>query len=344
MELVRSAALTAYFPVARQFGLDPAPLLRSLGLSRVILNHPEQMISADAVTTLLERSAEASGCTTFGLQMAVNRSLADMGVVSLLIAHQPTLRDALDVLVRFRTRINSTLFLQIEPHDDIVVLREDLSLSSGKAPRQAADLALGVLVRMCGTVLGPQWHPECACFPYSAPAASERGIYHRLFHCRIDFDAEFQGLVVHASDLDRRNPRADEALALHAANLLDTFMEPGDRSLTQEVEQCILLLLPSGRATLHAIADTLGMNLRTLQRQLEAEGSSFSDLLNRVRRQQLARQLANSRVRLTDIAELLGYSSLGAFTRWHIDAFGMTPSAARKQMAVQRPTLPHGPS
>ena len=53
MELVRSAALTAYFPVARQFGLDPAPLLRSVGLSRVILNHPEQMISADAVTTLL---------------------------------------------------------------------------------------------------------------------------------------------------------------------------------------------------------------------------------------------------------------------------------------------------
>ena len=131
---------------------------------------------------------------------------------------------------------------------------------------------------------------------------------------------------------------------MHAANLLDTYMEPGDRSLTQEVEQCILLLLPSGRATLHAIADTLGMNLRTLQRQLEAEGSSFSELLNRVRRQQLARQLANPRVRLTDIAELLGYSSLGAFTRWHIDAFGMTPSAARKQLVDQRPASPQQPA
>jgi AraC-like DNA-binding protein len=119
---------------------------------------------------------------------------------------------------------------------------------------------------------------------------------------------------------------------MHAANLLDTIMTPGERSLTQEVEQCILLLLPTGRASLSAIAHALAMNLRTLQRHLEAEGDSFSALLNRVRRQQLARHLANPRLRLTDVAELLGYASLGAFTRWHIEAFGRSPSAARRAL------------
>jgi AraC-like DNA-binding protein len=340
MELVRAAALTAYFPVARQLGLDPVPLLRSVGLPRALLHNPEQMISAEAVTMLLERSAEASGCLTFGLRMAANRSLADMGVVSLIVAHQPTLRDALAVLVRYRTRINSTLYLQMEHHDEIVILREELSLKSGKTPRQAADLALGVLVQLCGTVLGPQWHPDCACFAYPAPPPGERAIYHQLFRCRIEYDADFQGLVVNSGDLDRRNPRADPALAAHAANLIDTIMEPGQRSLTQEVEQCILLLLPSGRASLRTIAHALGMNLRTLQRHLETESSSFSELLNRVRRQQLARYLVNSRYRLTDISELLGYSSLGAFTRWHIDEFGRTPSAVRRELRAPGPRTP----
>lgn len=332
MELVRAAALTAYFPVARELGVDPVPLLRAVGLPRALLANPEQMIPAEAVTSLLERSAEASGCITFGLRMSAHRGLADMGVVSLLLAHQPTLRDALAVLVRYRTRINSTLYLQSEEHDDIVILREELSLRSGKTPRQAADLALGVLVRLCGTVLGPQWQPECACFGYPAPPAGERAVYHQLFRCRIEFDADFQGLVIAAADLDRQNPRADPALAAHAENLLDTFMEPGLRSLPQEVEQCILLLLPSGRANLRAIAQALDMNLRTLQRHLETEGASFSDLLTRVRRQQLARQLANPKLRLTDIAELLGYASLGAFTRWHIEEFGRTPSSARREL------------
>lgn len=330
-EFVRAAALTAYFPVARQLGVDPAPLLRSVGLSRNLLNHPEQMVPAEAVVMLLEESAQISGCSTFGLRMAANRSLADMGVVSLLIAHQPTLRSALDVLVQYRTRINSTLYLQIEPHEEIVILRENLYLRSGRPARQASDLALGVLTRIIGTVLGPQWQPDCACFSYSPPPPGERGIYHQIFRCRIEFDSEFQGIVLDANDLDRENPRADPALAGHARELLETIMEPGERNLAQEVEQCILLLLPSGRATVRAIADALGFNLRTLQRQLDMEGSSFSDLLTRVRRQQLSRYLPNVRLRLTDIAALLGYSSLGAFTRWHIEEYGRTPSAARQE-------------
>ena len=66
MELVRAAALTAYFPVARELGLDPAPLLREAGLTRALLQDPEQMLSAEAVTTLLDRSAEVSDCVTFG--------------------------------------------------------------------------------------------------------------------------------------------------------------------------------------------------------------------------------------------------------------------------------------
>ena len=39
---------------------------------------------------------------------------------------------------------------------------------------------------------------------------------------------------------------------------------------------------------------------------------------------------ANPRMRITDIAELLGYSSIGAFSRWHKQAFGQSPRANRR--------------
>ena len=40
-----------------------------------------------------------------------------------------------------------------------------------------------------------------------------------------------------------------------------------------------------------------------------------------------------------DIADLLGYSSLGAFTRWYRQTFGRPPSRARKAAAAV-PTAP----
>ena len=42
--------------------------------------------------------------------------------------------------------------------------------------------------------------------------------------------------------------------------------------------------------------------------------------------------MTHPRLRLTDIADMLGYASLGAFTHWHIQKFGITPSEARKRI------------
>src|SRR4029453_431054 len=117
MELVRAAALTGYFSVAEELKLDTVPLLRRHGLSRSMLNNPEKMLPGRPVVRLLEESAAAAGCITFGLRMAERRGLADLGMVSLLIAHQPSLRDALSVMIQFRNRINSTLVTSYEEFD-----------------------------------------------------------------------------------------------------------------------------------------------------------------------------------------------------------------------------------
>jgi AraC-like DNA-binding protein len=151
------------------------------------------------------------------------------------------------------------------------------------------------------------------------------GIFARLFRCRPQFDCEFNGLVLHADDLDRPNLRADTDLALHARDLIETVMAPAMRTTAQDVEQLIMLFLPSGRATIQHCAASMGLTVRTLQRMLDADHTSFSDLLSRARMQLSAQYLANPRTRVTDVAEMLGYASIGAFTRWHAQALGMSP-------------------
>ena len=331
-ELVRVAALTGYFDVARQLGLDPFPHLRAAGLSRAMLLSPEQVIPARAAIALLESSAVAASCPTFALRMVSCRSLADLGMISLLIAHQPTLRDALVVLAQNRHRMNSTLVLSVDEQPGAIVLREDFALDPPIYSRQASDLALGVLAHMCSSVLGPSWHAESVCFTYSHPAPRDFEVYRKLFRCPVHFDAELNGMVLNPADLDRPSPRAEPALAQHAGALIESVMLPNQRTLTQEVEHAVLTLLPRGAASIKSVALALGMNLRTLQRGLEADGTSFTDILERIRAQLAQQHLANPRMRLTDIADLLGYSSLGAFTRWYSQTFGVPPSMARKAL------------
>jgi AraC-like DNA-binding protein len=332
MELVRAAALTGYFAVAEELRLDVAPLLRKAALSRTMIEDPEQMIPARAVIRLLEDSAEASGCITFGLHMAERRGLADLGMVSLLIAHQPTLGEALAVLGEYRNRINSNLVLRIERFDKMALLREAFALDPPLTSRQADDLAIAVLDRMCRSVLGSGWQPNSISFGYGPPPASERKVYQRLFSCRVEFGSEFDGILIDASLLDRPNPRSEPALALHARKLVEAMVDPGERTMADEVEQAILLLLPGGRATIEMVAGTLGINVRTLQRRLGHEGTTFSAVLDRVRIRETMRHFAHRRHRLTDIANMLGYASLGAFSRWYNDRFDESPTEGRKRV------------
>jgi AraC-like DNA-binding protein len=329
-ELVRVAALTGYFQVMAALGANPAPLLREVGISRSLLIDPEQVIAARPAIRLLERSAEVTGCMTFGLRMAESRELANLGATSLLIAHQPSLREALAALAHFRNRINSTLVVQIDEIDGGVLIREEFSLSEPEPSRQASDLALGVLARLCSGILGPGWAPEMVCFAHEAPPTAELPIYRRLFHCRAEFNSEFNGMVLDPGDLDRHNSRADSEMARHARSLIDQVMSPEQRSTADEVEQVIVALLPSGRANVRSCAESLGVTVRTMQRMLDDEGTSFSALLGKVRTTLATRYLANRRTRITDVADMLGYGSIGAFSRWHMQTFGVPPSERRR--------------
>jgi AraC-like DNA-binding protein len=329
-ELVRVAALTGYLPTMKSLGADPLPLLREVGLSPALLSKPEQLMSAHSMIRLLERSAEVTNCPTFGLRMSPSRGLADLGSTSLLIQHEPTLRAALSALSRYRNRINPILLVSIEDTDDGALIRQSFSVADAGATRQATELALSALFRLCVMVVGEDWQPQAVCFTGEKPPAAELPTFQRLFRCQPTFNAEFNGIFVASHDLGRPSQRADSALADHARKLLEATKDGDLEGRSQQVERTILLQLPSGRATIQSCAALLGLSVRTLQRDLDLEGTSFTDLLHRVRMQLADQYFENPRTRVTDIAGMLGYNSMGAFIRWHQQTYGLLPRDRRK--------------
>jgi AraC-like DNA-binding protein len=324
--LVRAAALTNFSEVVSELGCDPDALLRQAGFSAQVLRHPDHLIDAIRAGRVLEDAARASGCESVGLRMAARRQLSNFGIIGLLLMHQPTLREVLVTLVEHLHLLNERLAIHVEEQGPLVILREELVTPAPGT--QSIELAIGVLYRMGEALLGERWRPISANFVHRAPASTE---FHRhFFKCRVEFDAAFNGLVCRAEDLDVANPGADPRLADYARRMLAAESPSHQRSMEQVVRKAIYLMLPVGRANCKAIAQGLGWSVRTLQRALDAEGVTFKQLLNEVRRDLAGRYLSNPRHSLGDIAAMLGYSSQSAFTRWFGAQFGCPPELWRR--------------
>ena len=330
--LTRVGTLSGYFEAMAEFGADVRPLLKEQGLSISDLTNSHDFIPALSAIRLLERSSQVTGCVTLGLRMAEGRTLANLGAPGLLIAHQPTLRDAIRTLGEFRSVINSTLILDSQEQDGEVVLREHFFLNHPESARQATDLGLGVLVNLCKSVLGNHWYPVAVHFSHQPPPAKELSIFQRIFRCRLIFDSEFNGIVIDSVDLDRPNEMADPLFAMHAKNLLESVMNTSNLSIAHEVDRFIRTNISFGPVTIQQCARSMGMAVRTLQRLLDSEDKNFSKLLTHTRMHLANQYLLNPRLQITEISNMLGYSSISAFTRWHVNFFGQTPLERRRQI------------
>lgn len=332
--LVRAAALTNFSEVAQELGYDAGAALRRAGLRAQWIRQPDQLIEADRVARLLEDAARQTDCESFGLRIAARRQLSNFGVISLLLMHQPTLRQVLLTLIEHLHLLNERLAIQVEDVGSLVILREELVTSV--AARQAIELAIGVLYRMCGELLGEQWQPASVNFSHGPPAS--QAFHRRFFKCRIEFDSAFNGVVCRAADLDVPNPAADPVLANYARTVIAAIPDDRQRSVDQEVRKAIYLMLPTGRATCKSVALGLGMSMRTLQRELDERALTFKQLINEVRQELARRYVANGRYSLGEVAAMLGYSTHSAFTRWFSAQFDCSPESWRSRSAG----VPHG--
>ncbi|MBT2326579.1 AraC family transcriptional regulator [Variovorax paradoxus] len=326
---MRGASLTHFPAVAAQCGLDARALVAEVGLPASCLDDPDLKVPARAVGRLLEIAASRGNEPAFGLRMAESRRLSNLGPLGLLIREEPTLREALEVIVSFIHVHNEALAVRVEQVGNLVVIREELLSEGAVSVRQATELSVGVTFRVLSIFMGADWRPRLVCFSHRAP--KDRSVHRRLFGDAVEFGHEFNGVVCNESSLDAPNRGADPVMARYARRLLEQGAGPS-APLTQRVRQLAVLLLPLGHCRVEAVAQHLGVDRRTVARRLAAEGTTFSELVDGLRRDLVARYIADGGKPLAEVSALLGFSAASAFSRWYRQRFGM--AAARMRSAA----------
>ncbi|AWS48622.1 AraC family transcriptional regulator [Streptosporangium sp. 'caverna'] len=87
--------------------------------------------------------------------------------------------------------------------------------------------------------------------------------------------------------------------------------------------------LPAGESSINAIAGQLMLSPRTLQRQLQSEGTSYQAVLSDTREKLARRYLTDRSLTTSQVAYLLAYDDTNSFYRAFRRWTGLTPEAAR---------------
>ena len=327
--LLRSACLTGYAELAREKGLDPIALMSEVGLPLAALREPDRKVPADAVCALLEQSAQRSGDLSFGLRLAESRRPSNLGPIGLLVREEPTLRRALEALLRYGHLHNAALILKIEEAGGVVVIREELVVGRATVVRQSSEIAVGVLFRLLTIFLGPNWRPRRVCFAHSAP--KDRTVHWRVFGRGVEFGHDFNGIVCDARDLDVPNPGADPVMAGYARQVLEASLGDTCSSTANDVRQLVFVMLPAGHCTLELVARHLGVTPRTVHRQLAREGETFTGIVEGARRELATRYVDDGGRPLSEVSALLGFSAPSAFSRWYRQGFGVSAAERRSR-------------
>lgn len=325
---VRSVSLAKYSAIASGLGMDPVSMLRHVGLDPSCLLTPDLRVPEISLANILEASSKSSEGQSLGLLMGETWRLSDFGVLSLLLQHQPTLRQALQAFQKYRHLLSDSVVVDIAEHPQLTVLQCALVTGRTHPGRQPMELAVAALLSLCRHCLGRDWMPRRVHFTHAAPASTL--IHQRVFGPFLEFGADFDGLVLGKDELDRQNVLIDPGMARYARDFIELQPRSGAPKVSLGVLRAVHLLMPRGQHSIEQISQHLGVSPRTLQRQLEQEGANFQSLVNDVRREQALRLIEGQAHSITEVAQLIGFAETSAFSRWFSRQFGVSPSRWKK--------------
>ena len=156
------------------------------------------------------------------------------------------------------------------------------------------------------------------------------------------FNAELNTLRFPSHWLDQPVKGADPDVLRQLQVQADASVQP---DLVDRLRRSLRLLLLNRVVSGDAVADMLAMHRRTLNRRLEAVGTTFRAVLDDVRHEAAVQLLESTELPLDDIADALGYAGVSPFTRAFRRRTGMPPGQWRRAGAgAVPPTWPRRPA
>ncbi|MFI0848751.1 AraC family transcriptional regulator ligand-binding domain-containing protein [Mesorhizobium sp. IMUNJ 23232] len=285
------------------------------------------------MSAFVDSVARLTGEEYFGLMLAPHLTIASYGCWGEYVLGASTLGDAIQraaATIGFHSRGDSL---------SLSVIGGQARLSYTSAAKglggyaQVACGAAGVVVNLCRSFLPAR--PPLRCVELDLPKPRRSGLFDDVFGCPVLFEKPTVTVCLDAAWLKAGRHLRDEPAFITVDDLARARVDCRKLTgLSDVLAEQIWSQVLAGKVSIESAARSLDTSVRTLQRELNREGTDFRTLANLVRSQRALELLRHSDASVTQISGLLGYSAPAHFARALRKATGLGPKEFRQLISL----------
>ncbi|HEY1750487.1 MAG TPA: AraC family transcriptional regulator [Caulobacteraceae bacterium] len=320
------------FELAVARGADRAALAAQGGVAPAELADQDARIPFARYMALMRAAKALSGDAALGLHYGEAVDISEVSLVGLIGHASATMGEA---FVQTNRYVRLIVDVPIEGPRRFALEADGRGVwivDKRKDPDAFPELgasAFAQLVCAPRRAVGVQFVRELS---FTHPAPAHAAEYERVFQAPVAFGAARNAMRIDAAGVAApvaRLPRYAFGILSERADALMQRLE-GDPSARGRVESLLMPILHTGEAGMEAAARALGMSRQTLFRRLKAEGVTFEQVLDELRRRLALDYLAGRKVSVSEVAYLVGFSDPAAFSRAFKRWTGQSPRSFRR--------------
>ena len=333
--IVLSAAASGVVDFITRFRGDIDQIFGHAGLAPDMTGQPTLKLQLSSFCRLFEQASRFTGQDNFGLWFGNQFDPRDLGLWGYAAISAPTLGSALENLVGlFDYHQESSLLRLRQGEDGLMRLEYRIEAPDIVERRQDAELSLGMFTNVIRECCGSGWAPEEVHFEHPRPQGWQE--HERAFSAPIYFSQPANALLFRPDILERAMPGRDPRMMAMMQSCLEGLgrRSQAPASIIDKVRTTIRVKLPDGYPALETVARSLQLSTGAIQRELAQAGLLYKDVVELTRRDLALMYLRQRQLPLSEIAFLLGYSELSAFSRAVRRWSGTSPRALRVKICA----------
>lgn len=311
-------------------GLDTRAIFKQADLDPAKLGDGNARYRLSGMTKLWEIAVKETNDPCFGIEVGKLWTATTFHALGFAWLASHTLKDALTRLVRYSRIVNNSIDARLAVHGTNL----HLIMSAGEDERivhyAARDAGMVAIIVMCRLLCGENFSPREIQVTRKRSLCDEN--LERFVGAPIIYKCEKNITLFDLMRAEQRQPTGNSELAKVNEEIAIKYLRTLNRSsVVMRVKSKLIEMMPTGQVADDVVASELNLSLRTMQRKLGEEKTSFSSLYKKIRQDMASEYIKDSQMSMTEIAFLLGFSEQANFSRAYRRWYGTSPSAAREE-------------
>jgi AraC-like DNA-binding protein len=289
---------------------------------------PAARFAGERHLRLWERILRVSQDPIIGFRMAQFAGVKTFGVFGQILPRCATMLEAFKQFERYFALVSQVTRVRVALGASKFSVSIATDLPDGPIKRNIVLFALNYASRMPQMLAGVAAMPRSVDCAFPSPGADAARELRE--HLPFTFNADQNRVVFSRRVAEIEIPSVDPDLKVLLAEVIEQNLNKlgSARSLEHGLKTILRQMMNGTMRTLASLSARAGMSQRTLQRRLQEADTSFQELLQQVLRESAESLLSQGNLTQGEIAFLLGYSEVSAFSRAYRGWTGHPPGAA----------------